>query len=110
MRLPPSNREGPAPRLGTLRTDGTAATSGKAKLDFDDLLVACPGGCPTARCLPLRTAGLFVFPANRKISQGIAIVLSCLPPIVFGAGAYQIDLIGFRSLDQRFGIRVSSIH
>lgn len=29
--------------------------------------------------------------------------------MVFGAGAEQIDLIGRRSLDQRFGIRVSGI-
>jgi hypothetical protein len=50
--------------LGTLSTDWTSPADGKAKLDFDDLLIARPGGCPTATGLPLWTAGLFVFPVN----------------------------------------------
>jgi hypothetical protein len=54
--------------LRTLRTHWTGSTDGKTKLDFDDLLIACPGGCPTATGLSLWTTSLFVFPVNREIA------------------------------------------
>jgi hypothetical protein len=63
--------------LGAFRAHGTASTGGEAKLDLDDLLVARPGWRPTVTSLPLRAAGLFVFPVNREIGEGIAVLFSC---------------------------------
>jgi len=82
----------------------------KPNLMRDDLLVARPGWGPTTTDLPLWAAGLFVFPVNREIGEGIAVLFSCLPPIILGGGPHQLHLILFLAGNQRFGIRISSIY
>src|SRR5260370_31084448 len=104
------HREAPPPCLGAIRAHGTASTDGKAKLDLDDLLIARPGGCPTATGLPLRTMSLFMFPVNREIGQSITVLFPCLPSIILRGGTHQIYLILFLAGDQRFRIRISSIY
>ena len=50
------------------RSYGAGGTSSEAKLDFDHLLIACPGGGPTTTDLPLRASGLLVLPINGKVA------------------------------------------
>jgi hypothetical protein len=77
MRFLSPHGEASSPGLGAFRAHGAASTGGEAKLDLDDLLITRPGWRPTATDLPLRIAGLFVFPVNREIGEGIAVLFSC---------------------------------
>ena len=110
MRFLSPHGEASSPGLGAFRAHGTASTGGEAKLDLDDLLITRPGWRPTATDLPLRTAGLFVFPVNREIGESIAVLFSCLPPIILGGRPHQLYLIYRLAGNQRFGIRISSIY
>jgi hypothetical protein len=77
MRFLSPHGEASSPGLGAFRAHGTASTGGEAKLDLDDLLITRPGWRPTVTSLPLRAAGLFVFPVKREIGEGIAVLFSC---------------------------------
>jgi hypothetical protein len=75
--LSPQRQASSLGRAYDFRTNWTGSADGKTKLDLDDLLIARPSRCPTAAGLPLRTAGLLVFPVNREIGSGIAVLFSC---------------------------------
>src|SRR5581483_5252907 len=110
MRFLPPHREGSAFGLGTVSTHRTGSTNRKTKLDRDNLLIARPGGCPTATGLPLRAVGLLLVPIDREISQSVAIALSRLPPIILRRWTHQIHVIVFLTGQQRFRIHLSGIH
>src|SRR5690348_6791894 len=109
MRFLSSHGKASSPVLGAFGTHGTASTGGEAKLDLDDLLVARLGWCPTATDLPLWATGLFVFPVNREIGEGIAVLFSCLPAIILGSRANQFYLILLLTGHECFGIHIASI-
>src|SRR5690242_12743544 len=110
MRFLSSHGKASSPVLGAFGAHGTASTGSEAKLDLDDLLVAGPGRRPTATDLTLWATGLFVFPINREIGEGIAVVCSCLPSIILGSRANQCYLILLLAGKERFCINVTCIH
>jgi len=110
LSLMTAHPEAPPLRLGAVSTDWTRSASSKATLDFDDLLIACPGGRPTEAFLPLWASGLFVFPINGKVVERVSLLFSCLPSIILRSWIHEIDLIGRLGGNHRFCIHVSSIH